>query len=1123
MSTGVGRVWLDKAARQIVIDGTGGDDVAEVYSDKGRVRVRLSSTDAAGFVHVAEKRFRTKQVQALVFHGHGGADSLQNHAGITLPPNIAPSFVAGANLSVAEDAGKQAVAWASAIRSGSPDESWQTLQFLTVTDNRSLFVEPPVVAADGTLRYTPMPNAHGTAQVSVRLQDNGGVAGGGRNTSDEQTFSITIRSVNDAPSFTGGPHITATEDAGPQLFPHWATAITSGSDNESGQMLAFDVTNDSPALFSVQPVVAPDGTLSFTPAPDAYGTAVVSVRLWDDGGLADGGRDTSELRSFTVTIAPVDDPPSFTAGPDVVTYEDAGPQSLVGWASNITDDAADRSTRSFVFQAATDNLGLFSEQPTVLPNGVLTFTPSPESSGTATVSVRLVSRLSTSGETVESSAVQTFHITVRPVNDRPAIVLGPGIVTREDAGPQWVDRFGRMVSGPADEAAQVVVPTLTTNKPELFSVQPSLSDDGTLTYTPAADASGVATVTVRVRDNGGADYGGLDEGVSQTFTITIRPVNDAPSFVAGADITVLEDAGPQSVAWASQIRAGGADESGQGTYFAVSTDYPALFDAPPRVAADGTLTFQTAPNANGSANVSVWLLDTGGTALGGENSSTEHKFTIVVQPTNDTPSFAIPASHNVREDAGAQVIARFATAISRGGIDESGQEVRFLVTATNPDLFEVPPSISPDGTLSYTPRADMHGAATVTVQLQEVGDSSQISASQTFTVSVAPVNDAPGFVVGADQIVIEDDGPQVVPNWATAVSAGPAGESAQTLTFRVSTDNDGLFSQPPTLAADGTLRYTPAANASGTARVTVRLTDDGGTQNGGVQLGPVAVFEIDIIPVNDSPIGLADIPVMTTDNVLLGHVLANDLDADGDLLSAELVRQADHGGVALADNGLFLYLPDAGFVGFDSFEYVVSDGSEESRAVTVVVEVLPDSRWCALNLVGVPCLEFYGGESELVSLSTANPAQVADLLNDPVELAANVVAETLVLGAWLYGMGAPDPLLTEVFDTILTSLDDLLYALSAPAPTGGSSAPPSSCNTGDYVDQVFCELYAELPRLQEEALGPLAHVPFEVIERQAHELVMQNLTPSVVSTIGTMYDPNIVGSVSWDIVQMYRI
>ena len=84
-----------------------------------------------------------------------------------------------------------------------------------------------------------------------------------------------------------------------------------------------------------------------------------------------------------------------------------------------------------------------------------------------------------------------------------------------------------------------------------------MSASGTLTYTPAANANGSATVTVRAQDNGGTANGGVDTSGPQTFTITVTAVNDEPSFTAGANQTVNEDAAAQTVAnWATNLSSG---------------------------------------------------------------------------------------------------------------------------------------------------------------------------------------------------------------------------------------------------------------------------------------------------------------------------------------------------------------------------------------------------------------------------------------------------------------------------------------------------------------------------------------------------------------------------------------
>src|SRR5207245_4726390 len=138
----------------------------------------------------------------------------------------------------------------------------------------------------------------------VSLKDNGGTANGGVDTSTLQTFSINVLSVNDAPSFTKGANQTVNEDAGAQTVNNWATAISAGPADESGQTLTFQVTGNTNASLFAGPISinSSTGNLSFTPTANAGGTATITVVLRDNGGTANGGVDTSPPQSFTVTV-----------------------------------------------------------------------------------------------------------------------------------------------------------------------------------------------------------------------------------------------------------------------------------------------------------------------------------------------------------------------------------------------------------------------------------------------------------------------------------------------------------------------------------------------------------------------------------------------------------------------------------------------------------------------------------------------------------------------------------------------------------------------------------------------------------------------------------------------------
>ena len=100
--------------------------------------------------------------------------------------------------------------------------------------------------------------------------------------------------------------------------------------------------------------------------------------------------------------------------------------------------------------------------------------------------------------------------------------------------------------------------------------------------------------------------------------------------------------------------------------------------------------------------------------------------------------------------------------------------------------------------------------------------------------------------------VAANSGAKSVSNWATAISAGPANESAQALNFIVTNNNTSLFTSQPAVSAAGTLTYTPSAN-TGTATVSVQVHDNGGTANGGVDTSAVQTFTITNTSPNTAP------------------------------------------------------------------------------------------------------------------------------------------------------------------------------------------------------------------------------------------------------------------------------
>jgi hypothetical protein len=705
----------------------------------------------------------------------------------------------------------------------------------------------------GLVTFMPALNFNGDAIISYTVKNDEGTP----QTSDPVTITVTVMPINDSPSFTNGGDQTVNEDAGPQTVLTWATNIMDGDDGSQG--LTFDVSNDNMALFTPggQPSITSEGDLSYEPAANASGSATVSVVLTDDGGDEPPNVDTSVLETFEITVDPLNDAPVFTPGTDVAIYENAGPQTISAWATGI-DDGDPESDQGLSFNVGNNNNALFLVQPAISElTGDLTFETAADAFGMVTVTVTLVDDGLEVAPDVNTSISQMFDITVNPINNAPSFTKGPDESILEDAGPQTVVNWATNIMD-GDDGTQDLLFVVDNDNGALFSTPPSITPDGDLSYEVAANASGSAVVTVKLTDDGVDVLPSVNESAEQTFNITVGPVNDAPVFIAGSNVSVYGSA-PQTVnGWAIAID-DGDPESDQGLSFTLITDNNALFLVQPAISElTGDLTFTPAASANGSATVMVTLVDGGSNVPPDVNSSAPLDFTITIDAVNDPPTFTAGPNQTVDEDDGAQTVLSWATGIDDGDAGVS-QVLTFDVTNDNNGLFSTQPAIDElTGTLTYTPEANAYGSATVAVILRDDGadtpaPNNNTSASQEFAITINPINDAPVFVKGMDQVIDEDAGPQTVPGWATGIDDGDAGVS-QMLTFAVTNDNNTLFSTQPAIdATTGTLTYRPADNVNGSATVSVILSDDGADVAPNTNSSEEQTFFINVNAIDDTP------------------------------------------------------------------------------------------------------------------------------------------------------------------------------------------------------------------------------------------------------------------------------
>lgn len=422
-----------------------------------------------------------------------------------------------------EDAGAQSVSgWATATSPGPAADAGQTVTFQTTNSNSALFTAggQPAVAGDGTLTFTPAPDANGSAVVTVKAVDNGGTANGGSDTSAPQTFTITVTAVNDVPFFTAGADQTAVEDSGLRTVAGWATGKGAGPADESGQSVTFTVMNDNNMLFTVggQPAVAADGTLTFTTAPNAFGSATVSVQAVDDGGTANGGVDTSAAQTFTIQVSGLPDPP--VAADDAVSVnEDDTAGVTFDVLANDSDPDGDTVTldsfdgSSIANGTLTSNGGgsfTYVSDPAYFGSETFTYVASDGNGGTdpATVTITVVAQPD------DPSAAADAYTTPQ---DTALVVAAPGVLANDSD----------------EDGDTLTVATTPVSGPTSGSL--TLAADGSFTYTPNAAFVGTDSFTYRIDDGTGRTAGGL-------VTITVD------STVTGSTL-YLQSAGPSADVW----------------------------------------------------------------------------------------------------------------------------------------------------------------------------------------------------------------------------------------------------------------------------------------------------------------------------------------------------------------------------------------------------------------------------------------------------------------------------------------------------------------------------------------------------------------------------------------------
>ncbi len=661
--------------------------------------------------------------------------------------------------------------------------------------------------------------------------------------------------------------------------------------------------------------------MQFRTAANANGgPATFSFDVQDSGGTANGGVDT-RTESLTITVTSVNDAPIRTAGSvnNLSVLEDSGLTSLgLGALAFGPGGGADEAAQTLTYTVTAvpaASLGdvVLADGLTVVTPGSYTLaqiqgmqfrTAANANGGPATFSFDVQDSGGTANGGVDTRT-ESLTITVTSVNDAPIRTAGSvnNLSVLEDSGLTSLG-LGGLAFGPggaADEAAQTL--TYTVTAVPAASLGDVVLADGLTVVTPgsyslaqiqgmqfrtAANANGgPATFSFDVQDSGGTANGGVDTR-TESLTITVTSVNDAPVRTAGSvnNLSVLEDSGLTSLGLGGLAfgPGGAADEAAQTlTYTVTAVPAASLGDV---VLADGLtvvtpgsytlaqiqgMQFRTAANANGGpATFSFEVQDSGGTANGGVDTRTE-SLTITVTSVNDAPIRTAGSVNNlsVLEDSGLTSLGLGGLAFGPGGAaDEAAQTLTYTVTAVPAaSLGDV---VLADGLTVVTPgsyslaqiqgmqfrtAANANGGpATFSFDVQDSGGTANggvDTRTESLTITVTSVNDAPVRTAGSvnNLSVLEDSGLTSLGLGGLAFGpGGAADEAAQTLTYTVTAVPaaslgdvvlaDGLTVVTPgsyTLAQIQGMQFRTAANANGgPATFSFDVQDSGGTANGGV-------------------------------------------------------------------------------------------------------------------------------------------------------------------------------------------------------------------------------------------------------------------------------------------------
>ncbi|MCS0056138.1 tandem-95 repeat protein [Vibrio parahaemolyticus] len=517
----------------------------------------------------------------------------------------------------------------------------------------------------------------------------------------------------------------------------------------------------------------------------------------------------------------------------------------------------------------------------VNPDGSVTYTPNDNYHGKDTFTY-----IVTSGGVSESTTVE---VNVTPVNDAP--VAKDDIATTLEDTAVTIDVLPNDTDVDGDKLSiqSATVPE-AQGKVEIV--------DGKLVFTPAENFNGDAEITYTVTDGQLTD--------EAKVTVTVNPVNDAPTIKVDAVESITEDAVSTDTVVAT-LTVRDTDTSEDQLTVSLENNSNGYFV----LVGDEVKLTQAGVDAVNNDELNLKDLTISASVSDGVNPTANDSDSLIVNRVNDAPTVenAI-ADQELSEDFATNTIDL------NDAFKDSDSALNFSVSGNSNVLVSIE-----NGIATISPTADWNGSETLTFTAT---DSSGESISQTVNFTVAPVAD-----IVADKATVVEDTPTIIKVLGNDTFEG----DDQVVSLDT---NNGPANGTVSVNPDGSVTYTPNDNYHGTDSFTYIVTSGGVSES--------TTVSVDVTPVNDAPVAKDDIATTQEDTVVTIDVLPNDTDVDGDKLSIQSATVPEAQGKVEIVDGKLVFTPAENFNGQAEITYTVTDGQLTDEAkVTVTVNPVNDA------------------------------------------------------------------------------------------------------------------------------------------------------------------------------------